>query len=524
MNTVFIADDELIIRQGLKCIIDWDELGFKIIGEASNGKDALDFILREQPDLVLLDIRMPKMLGIDVVSAARKEGFTGKFIILSGFTDFKYAQAAIKYGVDYYLTKPIDEDELYDTVKSIGSQFEEESHMTNTIQHYRKKAKGIILIDILTGQTDFSQINIKDMSLEASKYQIVIYEKYSHHASGITYKFSDLLKVTNESNNSYESIIIDDNEVLLLKGNFILKKFSEFLEHYNRAQKPQKDSPLDSLFIAYGHIVDNIEDVHKSYEEALRLLQRRFFCENSQHTIGFEELPSETSSDGISINPELLQNYCDEILSYIQTGKKNQIGETLEELKTILFNSSDDIPRIKLFLTDLFLSIKEKISHLYHNTDISFISNAEIIDFINKKYYLHEIIDFFNEQFEMIIKCIGNPSSDSVMDNIIHYIKHNYMNDIKLESLAPMFGYNSSYLGKIFNKKVGIGFNVFVDQVRIEQSKELLEKSTLKVYEIADKVGYHNVDYFHTKFKKYVHISPAEYRKSFKNDSDLLDD
>ena len=90
------------------------------------------------------------------------------------------------------------------------------------------------------------------------------------------------------------------------------------------------------------------------------------------------------------------------------------------------------------------------------------------------------------------------------------------MDNIKLENIAPLFGYNSSYLGKIFTKKVGQGFNVFVDKIRIEHSKDLLVNSSLMVYEIAEKVGYRNVDYFHTKFKKYVKQSPAEYRKQMR--------
>ena len=145
MNTVFIADDELIIRQGLKCIIDWESLGFSIIGEASNGIDALDYIVREQPDLVLIDIRMPGLLGVDVVKQARDKGFEGHFIILSGFTDFKYAQAAIRYGVDFYLTKPIDEDELLEAVESLKTTLEEQSRQSGTWQHYRQKAHGMVL-------------------------------------------------------------------------------------------------------------------------------------------------------------------------------------------------------------------------------------------------------------------------------------------------------------------------------------------------------------------------------------------
>jgi two-component system response regulator YesN len=113
----------------------------------------------------------------------------------------------------------------------------------------------------------------------------------------------------------------------------------------------------------------------------------------------------------------------------------------------------------------------------------------------------------------MIINAIGNFSSDSILDDIVYYINHNYRENIKLETIAPLFGYNSSYLGKIFNKKMGENFNSYIDHVRINHSKELLLQKNLKVYEVSELVGYKNVDYFHKKFKKYVGESPAEFRK-----------
>ncbi len=516
MNTVLIVDDELIIRQGLQCIIDWDKFGFEIIGEASNGEEALRLILQKNPDVVMMDIRMPKLPGLEVVKQAREKGYKGKVIILSGFSDFKYAQEAIRYDVKYYLTKPIDEDELSETIQEISKNLENEAHRQEAIDQYRTKARTIILYDILEGQATLTPHNIAEMNLDAEQYQVVIYEKYSHHATSMSYRFADLLKVTNEDNSSYESVTMDNNEILLLKGSFILKKFQEFLEHYDREQKPQTNSPLDTLFITYGRVVSSLDDVHVSYHEALRLLQRRFFCEHRQHTIGYEQLPDIASRGTYKLTTERLQEYCEKLIGFIQTAKRNQMAETLNELEKNLYYASEDIPKIKLFLTDLYLSIKEKLSHLYHNANIPFPGNAEIIKLISEKYYLYEIILFFTEQFEVIMRTIGNPSSSGVMDDIIHYIEHNYMDNIKLENIAPLFGYNSSYLGKIFNKKVGMGFNMFVDQVRINHSKKLLIETDLKVYEIAEKVGYRNVDYFHTKFKKYVNQSPAEYRKANK--------
>lgn len=105
------------------------------------------------------------------------------------------------------------------------------------------------------------------------------------------------------------------------------------------------------------------------------------------------------------------------------------------------------------------------------------------------------------------------PSGESVVDEMLHYIDHNYADNLKLETLAPLFGYNSAYLGKLFTKTVGESFNSYLDRIRIEHSKTLLNNQELKVYEISELVGYNNVDYFHKKFKKYVGMSPAEFRR-----------
>lgn len=161
----------------------------------------------------------------------------------------------------------------------------------------------------------------------------------------------------------------------------------------------------------------------------------------------------------------------------------------------------------------MYLRIKEKINLIYNTLTIPFPTNSNVIDYIEKKPYLYEIIQFFSEQFEMIMNATGNPSRNNVLDDILYYIDHNYYNNIKLESIAPLFGYNSAYLGKIFNKTVGESFNSYVDHVRIEHSKKMLLAGNLKVYEVAERVGYRNVDYFHKKFRKYVGESPAEFRK-----------
>ncbi len=511
MKTFFIADDEVSIRNGLKCIIDWESLNFTCCGEAGNGEDALRDILKLKPDLVLLDIRMPRMTGLDTVNHLRKQGFHGHVIILSGYSDFKYAQEAIRNGVDFYLTKPIDEDELYDAILHVKNDLEKDTDTSDDIERYKEKVRNVILHDLVTGTASPADIKQENIKLDADIYQIVIYENFSVLLNDLTYNFADLLKVTNQDSHFFEHFEEDRKDVILLKGSFALERFQNFLDHYEKTP-PQKGSPMDSLFIAYGRPVRDIMSINESYLDAATLLSRRFFCVQGQHTLGYEELPN-VEAIHMALSEEKMTEFCGLLTDFLQTYNRKKVAETLFQLEEYLYQVRNDIADVKLFLSDLYLQVKEKMNHIYNTMNIPFPTNTAVLDFINKKYYLYEIILFFSEQSEMIMNAIGNSSRDSVLDDILYYIDHNYQTNIKLETIAPLFGYNSAYLGKIFNKTVGESFNSYVDHMRIEHSKELLLQNKLKVYEIAEQVGYKNVDYFHKKFKKYVGESPAEYRK-----------
>ena len=512
MYRVLIADDEAIIREGIKCLLDWEKIGYTIADEAANGEQTLQKICTLDPDVVLIDIRMPGLTGLEVIRKAREAGFDKKIIILSGYSDFKYAQEAIRYGVQYYLTKPIDEDELSEILIAIRKQLDIDRANEDATEHYRQKARDTILEEILLGTAELSNKNLLDLHMDADRYQVAICEKYNHTTQISPYKFADLLRLANQDNNCFDNVTIEYNDVFLLKGSYAIGKFEALLKHYEQERSPQKGSPLDSFFITYGRSVSDLKDIPQSYKEAYDLLKRRFFCDQDQHTIGYKALPALQSNTSI-ISPTLLGEYSCTLLNYIQTFNRNMVAETLNELQQKLYNTSDSIDDIKLFLADLYLSIKEKMNHLYNNAAIPLAGNADTLKFINSRYYLHEILLFFTEQFETMMSAIGNSSRDSVIEDILHYINHNYTGNITLENIAPLFGYNSSYLGKLFNKKVGENFNSYVDHIRIERSKELLLSEDTKIYAIAEKVGYRNADYFHTKFKKYVGMSPAEFRK-----------
>lgn len=512
MYTVLIADDEPIIRRGIKKLVNWEALGFQIIGEAGDGLSTLEFILKNSPQLVLLDIKMPEIDGLEVMRRAREAGFTGKVIILSGYSDFTYAQEALRYNVKSYLTKPVESKLLEKELLLLTKQMEEERSDMLTADLYKKKATDTILKEILSGSCDFSQMNLSDLHLESNCYQAVIYEKYHRSTSEIPYSFSELLRVANKSQNVFYTVMMDDYEVILLKNEFATSKFRDLLLHYQRDMQPQEGSPLDSLFITYGRVVQKPADIQHSYAEAKRLMQRRFFCRRGQHTLGYEALESITPNT-FPLNESILAHYAGLFANFLQAGNTGTLSGTMKELVEKLTSSSETTDSVKLFMTDLMLRVKEQLTKALPN-ELPLPSNSQIINTIREKCYLYEITDYFFEQFQALTKSNCFNTSGSTIDNIVYFIQNNYRDNIRLESIATAFGYNTSYLGQIFSAKMGCSFNTYLDKVRIEKACELLENPTLKVYDIAEMVGYKSVDYFYLKFRKHMQLSPLEYRRS----------
>lgn len=522
MYRVLIADDEAIIRNGLKRIVKWEEFGFKIAGEAKNGEIALTFLCNENPDIVLLDIRMPQISGLDLISRARTAGFTGKVIIISGYSDFNYAQQAIELGVKFYLTKPINKNELEQILQSLHKELDEETKKKNIEQQYIKHARTLALRDLLFNPSGISFPDfMEETASSAQVYQVVFYSEYYPKQPNPLYPFEKLLQINNSSNRYFEQLTLDNAQVILLKGKAILQKFGNIVQlHDSRLNMRHPIAPSLSLaFITYGCPVRFLTDAHVSYEDAAHLFSRRFFCAKNQHISGYKD-EGIGHADNFYLDDIFLDESFNHILNHIHGYNRKGLMDFLEKLQNDLATAICSANDVRYFLTDLYLKIKDTICRVYSDVEIPFPANSWVMDFIQNKSYLFEIIQFMSEQFEMIMRCTGSYSRESVVEDIINYINHNYMENLRLEFIALLFGYNSSYLGKIFKQKMNCNFNTYLDIVRIENAKKLLEQGNLKVYEIAKKVGYTNTDYLHIKFKKYVGETPAEYRKKVRSDHD----
>ena len=510
MRSLYIADDEISIRSGIKLLLDWEALGYTICGESGNGTEAAADLMRLKPDLVLMDIRMPGQDGIEVIRQLTESGFSGHFIILSGYSDFKYAQAAMKYNVRHYITKPIDEDELLAAVNEISSILEQKDSAESRQLYLQSRSKKEVLSDILSRSIDFSLLRSDDLGLSADKYRLVAYENFNISNTILPFRLSELFTAAEKNSRVSVHFEYRHHDLLLLMGDEGISLFDRFLSHYESV--PEHGSPLDSIFVAYSDVVSSLSDLPDSYIQLEALLSRRFFCVQGQHVVGYDDLPSLKSALPPLENSRI-DGFVSSITDYIQTFNRRKVAETLYSLEEYLYHVDADISAVKLFLVDLYLRIKDTLTHRYNTLGLPFDSNADIITFITNRNYLYEIIVYFSRRFDDLMKALGNSSRESVIDDVMYYIDHNYSTNLKLEMIASLFGYNSSYLGKVFSKTAGENFNSYVDRVRINHALEMLKDGNLKVYEISDKVGYNNVDYFHKKFKKFTGESPAEYRQ-----------
>ncbi|MBE6823654.1 MAG: response regulator transcription factor [Ruminococcaceae bacterium] len=496
---VLVADDEPDVRMGLKQIIDWHALGFDICGEASNGEECLTKMVRLNPELVLLDIRMPKMHGLECAKAAREQGWNGKIIILSGYSDFQYAQDAIRCGVETYLLKPIDETELEEAVRKIHEKIEKERRQFQRMNFAMEKARKTVLTDLLSGKVNSgSGENAEILGFHEDGYQAVILEREEDGPS----PYSDSLQLERLLQGPMaERLRLPEMNVFLLRGSDTIRKFESITQTISGKGR----------FLAVGRTVQNAEEICLSYQDACRIFARRFFFDRNRFVFRPKDLPKELKP--CEIGNMNLKECAEKLFAFLQAGNLESACAELERLHHRIKEMDVKQDDVVNYLINIYTRVKHAVWEEYKLNESAERSDAEIIAEISRKKRLYEIIDYMKDGLRRMDEGLSGLRCNNIVERVKHYIEKNYGSNLKLELLAQSFGYNSAYLGKLFKNTTGENFNSYLDRIRIEKAKKLLAQKDLRVYEISRRVGYDNIDYFYIKFHKYMNESPTEYRK-----------
>ena len=493
---VLIVDDEDTVREGLKAVIDWKAQGFSICGEGVDGEDGLNKIQKINPELVLLDIKMPVMGGIEVAERARKAGFPGKIIILSGYSDFKYAQRAIRQGVIAYLLKPIDEDELIEAVSMARSEIEAEALVLAMDQEKQKLVRGSVLGDILQGRRSLDEYK-NTLGMNNGIYKV----------AAVECKDASLLHELRDVGGDIEPVFVGGKDFFILKGTVSESTF-------RRAIKSRFKKLNDiGAFISLGSAVKSFDNIRKSYSEALYLLENKFLMlKENEIVYTYEYCAQAMNSESAGFSePE----WKGKLSLCITFGETKTIYSLMQDLLVYCRCSGMGVQKVKGLLADFYNETVNAIRREYPQFSKEIPNYIVINNKIYENRSLEGVIQWFTEDFCRFSALVGCRSFDSVVMKMKHYVDQYYYLNINLESLADIFGYNSAYLGRIFRNSVGESFNSYIDNVMITNAKSYLESTNLKVYEISEKVGFSSYIYFYRKFVKYTGKSPNEYRKLF---------
>jgi|GEM_PF-347304 two-component system response regulator YesN len=503
MYKVLFIDDEPIIREGMRHVIDWEALGFVIEGDYGHAKEGLKAIIKQQPDLVFVDIKMPGMTGLELVTEAKKEGYQGRFIVLSGYSNFDYAKASIKLGVDAYLLKPIDEDELVDCLLEIKESIQQEEHIHSQISQFKDQSIHEAWRAVIDGRTNdwLGHSELKRLSGPFLVGAIFFHKALSRRR----------LKALFEEHKITKAFVIfkDDLSYLIFPGATDATK-DDFKQAVVLIKKLIDEQ-------AYAILAEPVDDIHKIFAEVKTIqdAEQVIYVLPSQVVyMTHHVLKSNDEQD----QPLNIQANIQRVIHALEFKDKAILSSVKEDFIQYFQTNSVMKDRVEQLMFEFVLHLTDQVKAQY--PEVTMTAKNEWYEIIIDADHLFDLLDELMEEiWAMSNQMKGFQfNADDDMEKVVAYVHHYFMKDLSLKVLAEIFSYNSSYLGKKFKKYTGDYFHVYLERFRIDKAKQLLTDRTIKIYEVSEAVGFNNMDYFYKKFKKHVGKSPKEYQLSLERD------
>ncbi|MFC4597364.1 response regulator [Cohnella hongkongensis] len=505
MYRVMIVDDEPLIREGLRTIIDWEAHGFLVADAVAGAAEALRRFPEAEPRLMIVDIRMPGMDGLELLRVVQ-ERFRPcpRFLILSGHADFEYARTAMQLKVDGYLLKPIDEEELAKYLKHVRETLDADRTETS-----KAEGREDAIEKLLSGE---SGVSPEAVGLSWSSYEVVLIKLLGRNELDAAVVAQAKRRLAERLGRAGEGTVFPAEPYIgvLLKDSAGRPSALSRIHRLIAGVCEEAGTDFDA---ASGGAVAHPTELQRSFQKARELMKLRFLFAGGEVYTSAPELPRGAAED--EANGADATELEEKLFLALDAANADVAEAALRRLGAIWLAAGAPEQEIKTGFAARMSAALSKLS----------LSRPELREFVQS--FDSELVSLYAEYrygqlidrlVSVVARVTGKLSvagagPDKQVQRMIELIRRNSSENLKLESLAEVLGYNSSYLGKLFKNVTGDPFNTYLDKVRIEKAKELLRQG-MKVYQVAEKVGYANVDYFHAKFRKYVGMSPIAYRKN----------
>jgi two-component system response regulator YesN len=534
MFKVFLVEDEIVVREGIRKNILWEQYGFEYAGDAPDGELALPMIRQIQPDLLITDIKMPFMDGLALIELVRKELPGTKIIIISGHDDFSYAQQAISMGVEQYLLKPIVKAKMVEVLTELHRKLEAERQQQEYLARFKQEVREYEVFSrrrffeqIVTGSLSVQEISetakILDIDLNAPFYNIVL---FSLSSAGYDRRapegYTDALAVVQDKIRQYISecpklILFIWNATtyaVLVKGSQddIMQRTEECVNSICGCCDMAGSDV--NWHIACGAPVSRLGSIPACFEKASRILSYRYLCPQ-EHILTESSIRDFRKREAAAADTDRNGIDQERIYSFLSSGAGDEIDRFTEQLLQSADGEAVSQSLFCRYLTmTIYLASVEYLDSIGCRADSFWSLELRPNDSVSTP---EEVRQYARQ---VMSKAIGMRDSVSrkqqhdLLNQAVRYIDEHFMEEsISLDRVAKKVNISPNYFSAIFSQEVGQTFIEYLTGKRIEEAKRLLRQTDKRSGEIAFTVGYKDPHYFSFVFRKVTGCSPSEYRR-----------
>lgn len=518
---LLIIDDERSARETAKMLVDFEAIGFNDLFEAGNGEEALEIINNNKPDLIITDMKMPRLDGIGLLDVLNEREEQFKVIVISGYSDFEYTKIAIKSKVVDYLLKPIKQEELSGAVRKAIEEMHREKfdHHSEPLEILSKIS---LNQNLLYGNSDESSVIFEYLVKDMDRYVLILIKPLNFHEieqtryNGISdllfYSVDNIIRVQLKDLAKRVRVKpMHENRELIVSFEAVSEENADaFLLSLQQLGRVINDKMgLNCLMVATMDTV-SLENTPMEFQKMRQILKNSNLLSGKKiHLASLESLNSDSGRYSISSKEEI-------VLNALKYGDEEPIKLAIEALfKEISQYGIVSISELELLCIEFITIMNKGLSALGLNYSLALEGNEQVLGFIKYtgnieqiKQWMIQFADSVTSKVLTLKKEIGG----AAFNDILRYIDTYYYEKIDLELLSKKFFFSREYISKQFKKNLGENFVEYITRLRLEKAKELLHDDNLKLQNISCMIGFNDLSYFSKVFKKQYGLSPTEYK------------
>lgn len=528
MYSIVILEDDYIVRKSLAGNVEWEKHGFIVKGVAEDGETGLELIKKYRPDIIVSDIKMPFVDGLEIARHVRDEYPESRVVLLTGYDEFEYIQEALRLRVYDYVMKPVEEEYLISVLKKaaedINNQLKLKKQLAESMPVLRQQFLSGLLAGRMKKEDIRNELKFHEIQFEEGWFCVytIKVDGYQEDPQSRNLSEFNILKLHIKNmlgtilHRPYEGLIFDAGIRLVViirfsdcNGKQLLEKSMEVGEMMLQEISCNLKT---TITIGVGRVYFGYDSIPVSYEESLAALEYRHIFGKGQilhiddtgfPTVGgFMEFKGRDRDIAMKVKLGL-------------AGEATGIMDDIE--KELISKDYVSLEYIKLVAIEITFHIFKELENSAYSDAVRNVDFYEIYMELNKSETINEIFSIVKGLINRFASFVNNQREKlqkSITEEAINYVEENYSNEnLSLKDVSGHVHINPTYFSMIFKKEKGINFSDFLYEYRMKKAMEIIRNSDKKVYEVAEEVGYSNSQYFSVCFKKFTGMSPLEYRK-----------